>query len=602
MNVPFAAAAAVAALCSAAVTTPVSAQNPPPLPGALARMPVREVTVFKDGHAFVLHEGRVATAGDGTVVLDNLPNPVLGTFWPYSAGGKGQLLSVVAGRRRVSVERTALSLRELLEANVGAPVLVTEVGDKPPYQATIVSVPTRPAVELEPVGSAAGSENAPRFVAGGADERLPQKGSLILLKTANGVKALDMARIQDVTFTESSKAKLAGEEYRSVLTLKMDWPGAGAPPRAADVGMMYLQKGLRWIPNYRVVIDGKGGARVKLQATLINELADLENVTANLVIGVPTFAFKETPDPIGLQDTVAQLGRFFQDGSRTGTSLSNGIMTQQVARSGEYYGDATTAGGAETGPAIGSADKNEDLFVFTVKNVSLKKGQRMVLPVTEFAVEYKDVYTLELPFAPPREARADHNNQQQAEMARLLASPKVMHTIRLCNTSPYPITTAPALVLQNDRVLSQGMLTYASRGADADLPLTAAVDIRVKKTDKETQRTADAMQWADYKYARVDLAGVLTLTNYKDQPVTIEVKRFVAGEAKGATQNGDVERINTLEDGDGGGPTLAGWSAAYGGWPAWWNHVNTISRITWKMVIPPKKSASLNYNWSYYWR
>ena len=35
--------------------------------------------------------------------------------------------------------------------------------------------------------------------------------------------------------------------------------------------MIYLQRGIRWIPEYRVEIDGKGEARVKLQATLINE-------------------------------------------------------------------------------------------------------------------------------------------------------------------------------------------------------------------------------------------------------------------------------------------------------------------------------------------
>ena len=34
---------------------------------ALARMPVKEVTVFKDGHAFVLHEGNMPTDGSGNV-------------------------------------------------------------------------------------------------------------------------------------------------------------------------------------------------------------------------------------------------------------------------------------------------------------------------------------------------------------------------------------------------------------------------------------------------------------------------------------------------------------------------------------------------------
>ena len=58
-------------------------------------LPVREVTVFKDGHALVLHEGRLPTNADGGVTLDNLPMPVLGTFWPYSADAQTPLVSVV---------------------------------------------------------------------------------------------------------------------------------------------------------------------------------------------------------------------------------------------------------------------------------------------------------------------------------------------------------------------------------------------------------------------------------------------------------------------------------------------------------------------------
>ena len=77
---------------------------------ALSSMPVREITVFKDGHAFVLHEGNVATDDAGNVHLDYLPSPVIGTFWPYSADPKVKLESVAAGKHRVELERTALSL------------------------------------------------------------------------------------------------------------------------------------------------------------------------------------------------------------------------------------------------------------------------------------------------------------------------------------------------------------------------------------------------------------------------------------------------------------------------------------------------------------
>src|SRR6266487_2945521 len=96
-----------------AIFNPASAAEPAAPLGALARMPVKEVTVFKDGHAYVVHQGTMPTEG-GNVLLDLLPTPVLGTFWPYSLDKNATLHSVTAGRRRVKVERTAMTIRELI--------------------------------------------------------------------------------------------------------------------------------------------------------------------------------------------------------------------------------------------------------------------------------------------------------------------------------------------------------------------------------------------------------------------------------------------------------------------------------------------------------
>ena len=131
----------------------------------LARLPIKELTVFKDGHAFVAHEGELPTDDKGNVVMDYLPTPVLGTFWPYSAEKRAPLVSVVAGQRRVSVERTALNLRDLLEGNIGTEAIITEGTNR--YTATIVAIPSRSAEEL--------TATSPPNTA----ERLPEKGNLM---------------------------------------------------------------------------------------------------------------------------------------------------------------------------------------------------------------------------------------------------------------------------------------------------------------------------------------------------------------------------------------------------------------------------------------
>jgi hypothetical protein len=552
---------------------------------ALARMPVKEITVFKDGHCFVLHEGRMPTDADGNVVMDYLPTPILGAFWPYSSDPDAKLTAVTARQRRVLVERTALTARDLLEANPGASVGIREEKD-PGYGAEIVGVPTRSSDELA-------STDAP-----GAAERLPEKANVILMKTVDGTTVVPFDAIKEVTFKNDFKRTLAQEDFRNLLTLKLDW-GGKTPGKTAAVGMVYVQKGVRWIPSYKVSIDGKGTAAIKLQATLVNELADLDDATVNLVIGVPAFAFSGTPDPISLQQTFAQLGQYFDQNARSNFALSNSIMSQTA-----YAGRADVAEmppGPAPQPEVAGSAADEDLYVFTVKHITLRKGERMVLPVEEYTVKYKDVYTLDIPFAPPPEIQAYNNNTANDTVARLLAAPKVMHVIRFSAPKDRPFTTAPALILSGGDVLGQGTMTYTAPGGETDLPITNAVDIGVKKTDKETARTPNAANWNGNTFGRVDLAGTITLTNRHGKPVELEIVRNVLGNVGTADHQGKAEMLNVLEDNSYRAAGRPDWWGYYN-WQDWWYHFNGVGAVTWKLTLDTGKSVDLGYTWNYYWR
>jgi hypothetical protein len=217
--------------------------------------------------------------------------------------------------------------------------------------------------------------------------------------------------------------------------------------------------------------------------------------------------------------------------------------------------------------------------------------------VAEFKLPYKDVYTLDIPFAPPLEVRGNINTDQQLEMAKLMSAPKVMHKLRLTNKSEYPLTTAPALILRDSRVLAQGMMTYTAIGSEVDLPITAAVDIRVKKTDKETKRTPNAANWANHDFGKVDLAGTIALTNFRNEAVELEVKRSVLGNVDQADHDGKIEMVNVFEEEGFAYPYWWRWYS----WPYWWHHFNGIGRVTWKLKLDPGKSADLGYTWNYYW-
>ena len=107
--------------------------------------------------------------------------------------------------------------------------------------------------------------------------------------------------------------------------------------------------------------------------------------------------------------------------------------------------------------------------------------------------------------------------------------------MRFTNKGSYPLTTAPALVVRDNRVLAQGLMTYTAVNASSDLEITKAVDIQVVKSDAETARVPSAARWIGDEYARIELTGTIKLTNYRDKAVDIEVTRHVLGNVTAAT-------------------------------------------------------------------
>ncbi len=102
--------------------------------------------------------------------------------------------------------------------------------------------------------------------------------------------------------------------------------------------------------------------------------------------------------------------------------------------------------------------------------------------------------------------------------------------------------------------------------------------------------------------AKINLEGMIRLTNNRSVPSKIEVTRQVLGNATEADRDGKVEMMNVVEDDSlapaSGYPVWWGWYS----WPQWWTHFNGVAKITWKLDLEPGKSVELKYNWNYYWR
>ncbi|TVQ32736.1 MAG: hypothetical protein EA376_05065 [Phycisphaeraceae bacterium] len=547
-------------------------------------LPIRELVVFKDGHAFAMHRGRVKTDERGWVVLNRLPTPILGGFWPFTNEPGATLGAAIAGAATVEGERRAVSIPDLLRGNVGARCVVSIGSER--VEAKILETLTP---EAPP---------APGHAGFGATRPVHQ-ASLVLLETESGVRVIPVASIRELEFFDTPELVYSTQEQGHVLTLALDW-GDHDPSEAADVGLLYLQKGVRWIPSYKFEIVSPGIARLTLQGTILNELADFENALVQLAIGAPSFTFKDMLDPMGMMETAPALSSFFQTLSAAAPAMAHLLMTQASfdARREATGRDRPQPGGV---PEVVGADSSEDFYLFSVEHLSLKRGERMVMHIASGEVEYEDVYTLELPAVPPREAVHGMNPNQQREISDLLLRPMANHTLRMTNTTEHPFTTAPTLILSGGTPLSQGLMPYTSIGGRAEITLAPATDIEVDRSDSEVGREPDAIRWHGSTYARILLEGRVSLTNRKDHPVRMEVVRYLLGDVESATAEARIEKLSLL---DGAGFPGRGWDGWRRWWspPHWWTALNGVSRVTWEFTIEPGEQADLDYKWNYFWR
>ncbi len=561
----------------------------------LDAMPVTEVRVFKDGHAMVVHKGEMDVKSGNRVEFDDLPRPILGTFWAFSDQKNAPLKTVRSGKRLVTTKKTPLNYLEMLRANIGKRVRIQEDRKSAPFEATIKEVLRREVDELSELQPDSEPENLRA-----TDSNIVM---LDLAPTTKSLRAMQISDIQSLEFLDGFVNKVADEEYRDLMTLELDAKNPNL--QKATVGMAYIERGLRWIPSYRVNIDGKGKATVILQATLVNELVDLKNTKTHLVIGVPSFLFKDNVDPISLQHTVAQIeSQMNRQGRNQFNYLSNSIMTQQIAMPYQHEQTQPNAGSdrLDLGPNVASEGKNEDLFVYTLDSVTLKKGERMQVKLAEFEMNYNDVYTLELPLTPPSELMRNVPENVRGDMLRLLHSPKVMHKLRLKNATNAPTTTGPALIFKNDRVVAQSMMTYAPKGGTVDLDLTTAVNIHAGLHESETNRTPNAHRIDNHSFSRIEVEGDIQIKNLADKPVEVEVRRTVAGVMDSADNEGKTEQASQFDFESNIALGLGSQYRNYFSWPYWWQYLNGIGQARWTVTMEPGSENTLHYKWHYFWR
>lgn len=507
------------------------------------------VSLFKNGLGFVTEEAEIPGKTE-KFVLDNLPVPVHGTFWIYPIGRGISIKDAKAFEMDIIESMPAISVAEILEANVGNTVTLQLSAEKS-VTGKILAVPA----------SRTQSSPPPQL-------RVPyypspiETASLMVFQTEEGILFINKNTVQQVSVAPlGSRQPLRGDFNMEIERKKkgaaLEINTAGSSERGS-IGFQYLTKGITWAPSCTVDITGPQKARILAKAEIINEIGDLENINVNFISGFPNLQFSEVVSPIAMQGDLAAFLNNLASPSRRPQSA---VMTQRVMFN--VAGADAAFSGYTTRP---EGQIMEELFLYEKKGISLKKGERGYYPLYETEVPYEHIYEWKI-------ADMLEKNLQEQE------TEEVWHSLRLTNTGKIPWTTSPAMTTQSGQILGQDILYYTSPGAKSNLRITQAVDIKAEQAEFEVSRQHNALRFYGSSYDLVEVKGVLSATNYKNREIVLTVSKTLSGEVVSAGFDPMIEKI------------------AKG-----LKRVNPTCLLTWEMPVKAGEKIEIEYAYKVYTR
>ena len=321
------------------------------------------VAIFKDGSAFVIKKGNVATQ-DGIFRLeDDLPQALFGTLWVHSPTKK--LSGVASYLDKVDHSNEANNIANSIRGNVGKSAKYY----------------LHPVKKEDPVESFEGKIKA-------------VVGTLVTIKSGSNYTTLPINRIHRVDFKEEPNLDWKSKIEKRILEVSFLNKNKSQP-----IEFMYLQKGIGWLPNYLIEVKGEEKAMMTLRATVVNDVENIEDAEVHFVVGVPSFLYANMTSPlVATEAVVNMLGRIghVQPSNPTlnfgATEFSNSIGSANI-----NYGnrqELSTLGLSSEQSLEGTS--MEDLFYYTKQKVNLKKGGRGFFEVFRKEIPISHLYEVQL--------------------------------------------------------------------------------------------------------------------------------------------------------------------------------------------------------------
>jgi hypothetical protein len=278
-----------------------------------------------------------------------------------------------------------------------------------------------------------------------------------------------------------------------------------------------------------------------------NDVEDVRDAEVFFVVGVPNFAYANIPSPMALEQSLAEMMNAAQNARAGRTDRFSNAITGQLGgayQAGVGVGVGEPVESFSTSVTDLAGAPEEDLFLYSHSRTTLKRGERATYNVFSASVGFEHIYEWEIPDTSRVDAnginQANYNLQNAPDQSLLN---NVWHSLRMTNSTKFPWTSAPALVISGTKPVAQDTLPYTPKGSTSNLTLTVASDVRASQQEIEVDRQANTPHPPAYSYDLVTIDGTLKLENYKTKDIHLIIRKSLRGEVLSATDDGKAEKI-----------------------------------------------------------
>ncbi|MEZ4776847.1 MAG: hypothetical protein R3D00_26970 [Bacteroidia bacterium] len=446
----------------------------------------QSVSVFKNGTAFFVKSGEVKPVNQTWIIeQDHIPQALFGTLWFQG----GNLTSVTGAQEEVETKRKTVHVHEVMEANIGKQVRIT-TKDNLNYEGKILSANL----------------------------------TFVSLQTTSRYENILTSLISGFSFVEAPEMQTVEKKQQQRIRI-----GFGNTQPTQNLQMMYLEKGIGWFPNYLIELTGEKTARLTMRAEIINDAEDITNAEVNVVVGVPNFSISAGVSPLvsnrSLEEFINNLNQ--RNNNWRAMPYSNAMMNQSISYSFEQPSDIE-----ETTPNVEGSEQ-EDLYFYTLKDVTLAKGGRAFYQIQQTDIPVEHIYEVNLP------PNVEQRNYYDLPVAQ--EKNEVLHQIKITNPGKQPFTTGTAMVVKKTgetiSPISQDQLNYTPAGGFSMVKITTAPDVKVAHKEEETGREENKLRKNRINYDLITVSGEITIKNYKSKPIAINIRRAIAGELKNSNSD-----------------------------------------------------------------